>query len=107
MRELCFHLGLHKTATTFLQIEVFPKIDSEKLHFLGKSSPLLKDFIYQDPMYFDADRTRDQILEKTHAGKINLISNEDLSGDPQNGAIHRTTILSNIHRCFPNARVIL
>ena len=107
MFELCFHIGLHKTGTTFLQTEVFPKIDPGKFHFLGKMSSLMKSIIYQDPTYFDAARIRDRILENTHADKINLISNEDLSGDPLNGGIHRTNIIANLHRCFPNAKVVL
>jgi hypothetical protein len=107
MREICFHLGLHKTGTTFLQREVFPKIDSAKFFFLGKMSSLMKYIIYQDPAYFNADEIRDRILERTHADKINLISNEDLSGDPLNGGIHRTNILANLHRCFPHAKILL
>jgi hypothetical protein len=36
MRELCFHIGLHKTGTTFLQKEVFQKIDTRRFHYEGK-----------------------------------------------------------------------
>ncbi|HSE91089.1 MAG TPA: hypothetical protein VLJ79_33070 [Candidatus Binatia bacterium] len=107
MPDIFFHLGLHKTGTTFLQREVFPKIDPEMFCFLGKMSSLMKYIIYQDPAYFDAEGIRARILEHAHPQKINLISNEDLSGDPLNGGIHRTNILSNLHSCFPNAKVLL
>jgi hypothetical protein len=107
MVELYFHLGLHKTATTFLQEEVFPKIDPGRFHYAGRMSSLVKYIIYQDPSYFDAQTIRKQILERTHPQKINLISNEDLSGDPLNGGIHRTNILANFYKCFPEAKFLL
>jgi hypothetical protein len=102
-----FHIGLHKTGTTFLQREVFPKIAAPGFGFFGKLSKVLKRLIYQDPAYFDAGGARDEILREIGGAEVALASNEDLSGDPFNGGIHRSSILANLHGCFPRARIIL
>ena len=105
MYKIVFHIGLHKTGTTFLQKEVFPNIPD--LNFLGKMGEELMDIIYQDILYFDEKKNKERIKKKINLNKINLVSNEALSGDPQNGGFYRERILEKINECFPNSKIIL
>jgi len=105
MINIFFHIGLHKTGSTFLQKEVFTNM--HKLNFLGKLPIEMKNIIYQDILYFDKEFQKQVIKKKLTKYKTNLISNEALSGDPQNGGFYRERILEKIHECFPYAKIIL
>ncbi len=85
--DIVIHVGLHKTGTTFLQRQVFPYI--QDIHFVDK----------EESIRFDMK------LEKN---KINLISNEDLSGDPWGGDVgDRFQIAQRLKGAFPDARIIV
>ena len=58
--SMIVHVGLHKTGTTFLQREIFPKIKN-------------------------VNYNRDVFWVKNYKNKINVISNEWLSGQPYHG----------------------
>ena len=83
--KIIIHVGLHKTATTFLQQEIFPKI--ENINII-------------EPLY---------IWMKLHPSKINLISNEILSGFPfgDNIAEERFSLINRLKLCFPDAKIII
>jgi len=84
--EIVIHIGLHKTGTTFLQTEVFPKIP---------------DINYQ---------TKVDLTTKVEEGKINLFSDENLDGGSYrlfNTVEQRYTILENLHKLYPTAKIIL
>ena len=98
MREVYIHIGLHKTATTFLQKEVFPKIEGIRYYNLleSKNRQLLLSLA---------------TISKETNEKI-LISDEDLSGSPwifDNGysVSLRYRILYALHRLFPDAKLIV
>ena len=94
MSEIYIHVGLHKTATTFLQKEIFPKLEGIKYYNLleSKNRQLLLALAKED-------------------GKI-LISDEDLSGSPwifeagYNASL-RYKILYTLHDLFPDAKIIV
>lgn len=84
--KVFIHFGLMKTATKFLQKEVFPKYENVNL----VRNPNLYMKIYDD--------------------KLNIISNEDLSGiaclpieDPED----RYRIADRMHAMFPDAKAII
>jgi len=84
--KIFIHVGPHKTGTTFLQKEVFPKI---------------KDINYVLRVAIDTP-----IVE----GKVNLLSDENLDGGTYR--VFRTvgnqrTIAKNLHGMFPNAKIII
>jgi len=84
--EIVIHIGLHKTGTTFLQTEVFPKIPNIN---------------YQ---------TKVDLATKVVPGKINLFSDENLDGGSYrlfNTVEQRYTILENLHKLYPKAKIIL
>ena len=84
--EIVIHIGLHKTGTTFLQQEVFPKIPNIN---------------YQ---------TKVDLTTKVEEGKINLFSDENLDGGSYrlfNTVQHRYNIMKNLHTLYPKAKIIL
>lgn len=78
------HVGLHKTGSTFLQSEVFNKMnDIESINFLNKDL-LQKEFEYiqsSNPIYFEKKKIKN--LENFFKEKTNnfLISSEQFSGN--------------------------
>jgi len=92
--EIYIHVGLHKTATTFLQEEIFPKLDGVKYYNLLKMKN--RHFILTIP---------------NKKGKI-LISDEDLSGQPwilnkKYNANMRKDIAYTLYTLFPDAKIIV
>jgi len=87
--DVIFHVGLHKTGTTFLQREVFPKIEGLNYNL------------------YDSDKS-EYILDKNG---INLISREGFSGLPlasvKLNALDRDLFAYGISKKYPDARVIL
>lgn len=84
--KIIIHVGLHKTGTTFLQHEIFPKIENIN--------------IIQPSHIWTA---------KLHPSKINLVSDEGLSGLPfsDNTTENRFLLLNKIKLHFPNAKIII
>jgi hypothetical protein len=86
MGDIFIHFGLMKTATKFLQKEIFPKI---------KNVNLVRNPEFDMKLYDD---------------KINIISDEDLSGIaclPSQNANIRFTIADRLHGAFPKAKAII
>jgi hypothetical protein len=84
--KVFIHIGMHKTGTTFLQTEVFPKIPNIN---------------YQ---------TKVDLTTKVEPGKINLFSDENLDGGSYrlfNNANQRDAIIENLHKMFPTAKIII
>lgn len=114
MPELIIHLGLHKTATGTLQRQFFPSCD--ELELFTTLIPEMKKFIElvtkKDPIHFNSTKALENLAPLLNEKKVNLISNESLSGPPWAGVIelsldHRTPILENLRSVFPDARIII
>jgi len=106
--EVFFHIGLQKTGTTFLQREIFNKIqDSDFAYIDGHFHPdVFNPIRFQDPIFFDSISIRDKITALAKGKKKLLVSFEDLSGHPYNAAQARSVIADKIRSCFPQAKVI-
>lgn len=107
------HIGLHKTATTSLQQQLFPYIPN--LRYLGVQQPNMRQFIdrvtKQDPIYFDPVAATG-LLDSEMVDKTVLLSAESFSGPPfsgerERGLDHRKSVVDNLHASFPQAGVIL
>ena len=91
MANIIIHVGLHKTGTSFLQAEIFPRI--KNVNYIG----MLK---YGTKIYDD---------------KLNIISDEELSVNPHLPPCHsdyfdsgqRYVIAERLHSIFPDAKIIL
>jgi hypothetical protein len=93
-QDVVVHVGLHKTATTFLQREIFPKLENVNFIKLNAGHP-------GDILYVELDDSR-----------INVISSESLSGYPflvhdDVDAACRDRMAIRLNRIFPNARIIV
>ena len=114
MQQVICHIGLHKTASTSLQRQFLPAC--KHLHLLTTLDPkvrrLIHDITRQDPLYFDMDQARALVETCLSSTKVNLLSNESLSGPPYAGVVewgldHRSPVLSNLKSTLPNASIIL
>ena len=114
MSNIVCHIGLHKTASGTLQRQFFPACHD--LNLLTTRDPVVQEFMHdvtrKDPLYFDPNKTRALLESKISGTKINLLSNESLSGPPYAGVVewgldHRSPILGNLRRVLPNARVVI
>lgn len=91
MTQFFIHIGMHKTATTFLQREVFPRLSG--VHFVPPTVPL------------------NHLLRRAPGTKV-LISDENLSGRPwrmppdaaYSWREDRETSLTNAAALFPGAK---
>lgn len=86
--RVAFHIGLHKTGTTFLQRNVFPAMDG------------VHSYAYYNPLWELFNRNGDEHV---------IITCERLSGGPFNGewADQGKTYLRNIGQMFPDAACIV
>jgi hypothetical protein len=84
-RGLAFHVGLHKTGTTFLQGEVFPRLNG--IQYLRW-------------------RNLEYLIRLDETNRY-LVSCEGLSGRTFAGLDERRTGLSRLAQMFPRARVII
>ncbi len=104
------HIGLHKTATTWLQNAIFENAE------WGFASPwpraeILDRFVLVDPMKFAAEPTRRALQpgwERANgAGSVAVLSHERLSGNPHSGGYDRRTIAERLAAVWPEARVLI
>ena len=81
--DVIIHVGLQKTGTTFLQEEIFKKMNVRYIRDISFTNLCFK---------------RD---------KKTIIANEALSGDPYSNKIDRFKVIDNLHNLFPDAKIIV
>lgn len=99
-----FHIGYHKTGSTFLQKYFFPRSNA-KAYVSGEMVNRITEPYVGD---FDAQEFRSQVLDQY--GENFLLSSENLIGDPLSGACNGMTIqqhAARIHEAFPDSSVVL
>ena len=114
--NIVFHLGLHKTASTWLQSVYFTKHpDIALLNDFSKpwEDELIRYLELNDYQSFKSQYYQQLILNRIkekqltqHKG-IFLISAERLSGHPYSGGFDREIIANNIFNACPNAKIFL
>lgn len=112
--DVIFHIGLHKTGTTALQKQWFPKWNAVNIIGLESTEGNTFDDIVctQDSIYFDARSARQLLGAVLRRDRPNLMSRESLSGSPFAGVAkrsldHRSDILRNLASAFPESRIVL
>jgi len=114
MIDVVCHIGLHKTASGTLQRQFFPACP--QLNLLTTLDPavrkLVQEITRRDPIYFDPASALTLISPQLRSDRVNLLSNESLSGPPYAGVIefgldHRSPVLANLQATFPQARIVL
>lgn len=108
MNKVIIHVGLHKTASTFLQNRVWPKIAGYTLisrPYTQHNTAFNKLQFADDSLYDEAETRREIEL----FGTSNLIlSDEAFSGKPiYFSYINRTLIAKRLQSLYPNAEIIV
>lgn len=111
MSEIILHIGLHKTATKYLQHHVFPFLNKEKfIYNPEKLDQYLLDYLKA----FDEDKEdvlkclikeRENLL-RNHSGKTILISREGMSGNLFTAYKYWSYTVNLLKKCFPQAKII-
>lgn len=110
MDNIVIHLGLHKTATKFLQVDFFPKL---KDYFYIPKHTYEREFLdillHDDTPVFEAKKEalKSTISKLSENSKNVIISNELFSGNPFFRYSTRFTCLKRLHELYPNAKLIL
>lgn len=113
--HLVFHIGHHKTATTWLQTQYFSKHPQLNL-VVNFRQPwddnFLRYLINSTDRKFNPQECvsifEQQLAECTnHNPTVNVVSAERLSGYPCSGGYDSYTIAERIHNCFPHAQIII
>lgn len=106
MPPLYIHVGLHKTGTTFLQEEVFPKLTSVDFLRSQRIVEMLQRFAAEEDSCFDLS-TYQRFFEPIINPCPSLISHEGLSGHNYLLYMNQTRNADRLAKLFPHASIIL
>ncbi|NET58051.1 MAG: sulfotransferase [Symploca sp. SIO2E6] len=106
------HIGLPKTASTWLQQVIF---NNEELGFLApwgsQSGEAIEQFVITDGFHFSAESAfkvfEPGLQEAAKRSMVPLISHESLAGNQIKGAYYGKEVADRIHAVFPEARILL
>ena len=103
-----FHIGYHKTASTFLQKSVF---DADSRIFRADRREVFEVLVYPSPLAYDAHQAAEfvsNIVSKAHdLGKLPIFSNERLAGGIHTGGHDSLDLMLRIRDASPDARILL
>ncbi|NVO03696.1 MAG: hypothetical protein HXX09_13450 [Bacteroidetes bacterium] len=107
--EVFIHIGLPKTATTFFQKEVFPRIQNIKLIQtpFTQYNEAFNSIQYADETIYNEDVVKEELAKYKEFKKI-LISEESFSGATLSiNGLNRSQNANRLKKLLPNARIIL
>jgi len=103
-----FHIGYHKTGTTFLQKEVFEAYNI--LHRVPQRE-IFWNIIFPNTLNYDkansSEFISEAIVQAKHTGALPVFSNERLSGGHHTGGHDAVELADRIKMCAPNARILI
>ncbi|WEG12876.1 sulfotransferase domain-containing protein [Pullulanibacillus sp. KACC 23026] len=103
MKTIYLHIGYHKTATTFLQRIIFPKL--KQLNYINKTGEALKRMnqIRTKKLTKKEIESFRKFINKKDNGKPILISNEGFSGNPLHSKKTKKQfeVLEDLRKIFP------
>lgn len=111
MSKIYIHIGLQKTATTYLQSKVFPSI--QDLLYVGRpytqENQAFNALQYADDALYDSSLLVKEMqnIKRTASGKPVLISDELFSGFAFWGFLNRGLIARRLSQVVPEAEIIL
>jgi Sulfotransferase domain len=115
--NLLIHIGYHKTGTTWLQKTLFSVKSETFIPLAPNGKPkYIGNYFFPDPeghLLSPFQSNKQAILNEVETtprgldlqGKIPVISNERLSGNPHSGSFDSKLIADRIKDCFPNAKI--
>jgi hypothetical protein len=105
------HVGLPKTATTFLQQQVFPHLAGVDMPYRDDASLVraFRDAVQENPLFQDTSMVKMLFAERRKArpDKTLLISDESLIGASDFGFFNCSSIGKALKELFPDAKIFL
>ncbi|MBT6843286.1 MAG: hypothetical protein HOA17_05750 [Candidatus Melainabacteria bacterium] len=98
------HIGYHKTASSWLQANLFDDYGFEKYF---SQSEIMKRIVLPNALDFNADELRAYYDSVVGADDVSVISNERLSGNPHSGGYDSKEIADRLYASFPEAKVLI
>ncbi|WP_067560806.1 hypothetical protein [Halofilum ochraceum] len=107
--RIVIHIGLHKTATRFLQRAVFRQLDDEQ--FLVNPEPLFHDLRQavrhpRDPDWAAAAKRAAEKVRQEAGGRTLVLSDPSISGDMYSSHVDYQANLDLVSHLFPDARIL-
>ena len=105
------HVGIHKTATTFLQRRFLPRLEGVRYCPMRETHEDFLNYVLSvDDLEFSVSRAR-RLFEKNfqlskRGGPI-LLSDEQFYGSPWDGGASRKTICDRLASVFPGAHIVV
>ena len=99
------HLGYQKTASTFLQKEIFSNAERFAAPWGQQSAEAIEYFLLEHPCQFDPAAIRAQFAQFTQTRPV--ISHEDLLGYPIYGRYYAESAVQRMAQAFPDARLLV
>jgi hypothetical protein len=114
-QPVAVHIGFHKTATTWLQHEVFPHHPHLRPYVQGRvwDNPYLRHIVTDSDRGFDAGQAREAYtagvarLGALAPDDVVVVSSERLSGHAASGGYDSVRIARRLHATLPDARVLM
>ena len=107
---MLLHVGYHKTATTWLQRQVFCN-GSGSFGVPCQGLDQIDQLIRPHPLEWDeaatAEYFRPRVSEIEAKGLVPVLSNEEFSGNPHSGSYQSLENARRLHRIFPEAKVLI
>jgi len=105
-KKIYIHIGLPKTASTFLQLRLFPKLKNDQIFYSQDLSRILTEIIRADEKSEDKIKELYSKIEKINSQTI-LISNETFFGSYFNNYDNFNKNMNLISEIFPQANIIV
>jgi hypothetical protein len=110
VNDLFFHIGFHKTGSTWLQKNLFSNIEYFNLlnNYAEPWTDVLISYLIQTNINeFDSLHFRNLVLKNYKTNKINIVSAERISGHPFSGGYDSLSLAKKIKKSFPDAKIII
>lgn len=106
------HVGLHKTASTWLQQNIFAKDDAGFFSpWGGMAHAAVTEFVGVDPIEFSPEQARINLARQAKPipadTRICVLSHESLSSRPKRGMYYAPYVAERIANTFGNVRVLM
>lgn len=107
---MLLHIGLHKTATSWLQQAFFPD-PGNSFAMVGALFAARRELVWPRPFEFDADAAaavwRPHVERLAATGATPVLTDERLSGNPFSGGYDSKELGERLAAVFPGARVAI
>lgn len=104
------HLGYHKTATSWLQRDVFSNPDVGLVQ-PWESPTIIESFVIPLSHDFNPESVHSVfspgLADARRRGMLPILSQETLSGEPMHGKVYGCEVADRLHAVFPDAKILV